>query len=1099
MSPPTSTTAVTLALALSLCAATSHAQTPTKSSWNVNQPPGVARTLPLDVRSGSWMGVDVSPDGKSLVFDLLGDLYLLPLTGGDAKPLTTSIAWEMQPRWSPDGRHIAFVSDAGGGENVWTMKADGSEAKALTSEDFRLLNNPVWHPSGQYILARKHYSGTRSMGSGEIWMFHLQGGKGVQLNEKPTWQKDLGEPAVSPDGRHLYYSMDATPGRVFEYNKNSNAEIFRIMRQDLRDGSSEPFVQGPGGAIRPTPSPDGRYLAFVRRARDGHDVQQSLLFLKDLRSGREWAVHAAGLGPLERDLQEAWSIHGVYPGFAWTPDAKRIVVWARGKLWNVDPFATPAQAREIPFRVQHQREVREPLRVVTEVAPERFPVKQLRWVQTSPDGRQVVYSALGHLYLKTLPDGQPRRLTTQNEHFELYPSFSRDGRHLVYSTWHDERLGHVMLRELASGKERRLTEQGGKYLHPRLSPDGRRIAFIKLRGGYLTTPWQGLGQGVFVQRADGQPGEGLVRISRDGHSPQWGLDSESLFFTRYASTGEVDGHHKLLRVDLSERQELEVARSEFASEFAVSPDGRWLGFVERFRTYVVPLPASGKSISLSAKTDSLPQRQLDANAGESLHWSGDSRQLRYALGEQLFTVPLDSAYEKGFKPSEQGQAIGFQQAMAKPSGRTVFVGARIVTMKGDEVIEDGVLVVEGDRITAVGRRGQVAVPAGARVVEAAGKTLVPGFIDAHWHGAMGETQFIPQQSWVNFASLAFGVTTLHDPSNRTSDIHTQAEMQRAGLLVAPRIFSTGTILYGAKSDFMAVVNSYEDALSHLKRMKASGAISVKSYNQPRRDQRQQIVEAGRQTGMNVVPEGASLFQLNMNQIVDGHTTVEHALPIAKVYEDVVQLWSAQQVGYTPTLNVGYGGLDGEHYWYAHTDVWRHPLLSKYVPPTLLQARAVRRPVAPETDYNILQVAKTAVQLMRAGVKVSIGAHGQREGLGAHWEMWMLGLGGATPLEALRAATLNPAQVLGLDKDLGSLEVGKLADVVLIDGDPSRDIRQSDRVLQVMQGGRLFDAATMNEVDAKPRKPLFFEGAASRVPIDEDLLSEALGHGHACVH
>jgi imidazolonepropionase-like amidohydrolase/Tol biopolymer transport system component len=1072
-------------------------------AWNVNQPPGVARSVPIDVRSGTWMGVDVSPDGKTLVFDLLGDLYTLPIGGGEARALTHSVAWEMQPRWSPDGQRIAFVSDAGGGENVWLMQADGSGAKALTREDYRLLNNPVWHPSGNYILARKHYSGTRSMGSGEIWLYHLDGGKGVQLNEKPTWQKDLGEPAISPDARHLYYSMDATPGRVFEYNKDSHKGIFQVMRQDLQDGHSEPFVQGAGGAIRPTPSPDGRWLAFVRRTRALDVPQQSMLFLKDLRSGEEKPVW----GPLERDLQEAWSIHGVYPGFAWTPDAKAIVIWARGKLWRIDPFSTQeaGKATEIPFHVRHERELREPLRVAQQVAPERFAVRQLRWVTVAPDGRELVYSALGHLYTRSLPDGAPQRLTAQNRHFEFFPSYSRDGRFLVYSSWHDEELGHVWRRELATGRETRLTAQAGKYLHPRLSPDGRWVVYQKVRGGYLTTPWQGLGQGVFLQRADGQPGEGLQRLARDGHSPQWGADASAVYFTRYASTGEVDGLHKLWRLDLATRQEQELARSEFASEFAVSPDGRWLGFTERFQAYVLPLPQTARALTLSPTADALPLRRLSQAAGEYLHWSGDSRSLHYALGDRLYSVPLQSAFGEGFKAPAVavGRAIGFEQTSDRPQGLLALEGGRIVTMKGDEVIEDGVLLIDGARIVALGRRGELKVPTGALRLDVRGKTLIPGLIDGHWHGAMGETHFIPQQSWVNHASLALGVTTLHDPSNRTSDIFTQAELQRAGRVLAPRIFSTGTILYGAKADVTAVVNKLDDALGHLQRLKAAGAISVKSYNQPRREQRQQILEAARQTGMMVVPEGASLFQLNMTQVVDGHTTVEHALPVAKVYEDVQQLWSQQGVGYTPTLNVAYGGLDGEHYWYAHTEVWKHPLLSRYVPPTVLQPRAVRRPTAPAEDFNVIEVARTATQLMRSGVRTSIGAHGQREGLGAHWEMWMFALGGMTPLEAIRSATLNPAQVLGLDRDLGSLEPGKLADLVVIDGDVSRDIRLSDRVHWVVQNGRVYEAATLNELGGQGRerrtRPFFFHGAAGSVPIDEDLLSEALGHGHRCMH
>ena len=1064
---------------------------PTK--WNVNQPPGTAKTVKLDTRTGTWMSVDVSPDGKTVVFDLLGDLYVMPIAGGPAKALTSSIAWEMQPRFSPDGKQIAFVSDAGGGENVWVMDADGSNARAISTEDYRMMNNPVWHPNGRYIAARKHYTGTRSAGSGEIWLYHLDGGKGVQLNEKPNWQKDLGEPAISPDGRHLYYSMDATPGRTFEYNKDSNKEIFRIVRQDLKDGSSEPFVTGPGGAIRPTPSPDGKHLAFIRRQRQADGTQASMLYLKDLKSGAERAVW----GPLERDMQEAWSVQGVYPGIAWMPGSREMVVWARGQIWRVD--VTKGSAANIPFHVQHTREVREPQRVAQDVAPERFDVRQLRWVNTSPDGKQVVYSALGQLYVKDLPDGTPRRLTTQNEHFELFPSFSRDGKSLVYSTWHDAKLGDVRVRNLATGKETVVTPERGKFHHPRLSPDGKQVVYVKSRGGYLTTPWQGLGTGVFTVAADGSGG--LTRLSKDGDAPHWGADSSAVFLTRTSYPSEVDMLRTLVRIDLSTREETPVAKSDFASEYTVSPDGQWLGFVERFHTYVTPMPQTAKLVTVGPKMDALPVRQLDVNAGEYLHWSGDSAKLQYAMGDQLFSIPVAAAYAKDFKRPEQGLKIGFQQAADKPQGATAFVGGRIVTMKGDEVIEGGVLVVQGDRIVAVGRQGEVVVPAGAQVVDAKGKTLVPGFIDAHWHGAMAETQFIPQQSWVNYASLAFGVTALHDPSNRTSDIHTAAEMQRAGRINGPRIFSTGTILYGAKAEVTAVVNNLDDALTHLKRLKAAGAISVKSYNQPRREQRQQVLEAARQTNMMVVPEGGSLFQANMTQVVDGHTTVEHALPVAKVYDDVKQLWGQTAVGYTPTLNVGYGGLDGEHYWYANTEVWKHPILSQFVPRSVLEPRAVRRLTAPAEDFNIVQVAKTATEMQRAGIKTSIGAHGQREGLGAHWEMWMFALGGMSPLEALRTATMNPAQVLGLDKDLGSLEAGKLADVVVIDGDVLNDIRQSDRIRYVMQGGRLFDVPTMNEVGARPkaRQPFFFEGAARDVAVDEHALDDASGVGHVCNH
>jgi imidazolonepropionase-like amidohydrolase/Tol biopolymer transport system component len=1060
---------------------------PEKPKWDVNHPPGPKQTVNIDTRSGTWMSVDVSPDGQRLVFDLLGDLYTLPIAGGEALPLTHSIAWEMQARWSPDGRRIAYISDAGGGDNVWVMNADGSDAKAVTKEDFRLLYTPAWSPDGQYIAARKHFTGTRSLGSGEIWLYHASGaGKGVQLNEKPNWQKDLGEPAFSPDGRYVYYSQDTTHGTSFEYNKDSNKEIFDIQRIDLHDGSTEPFVTGQGGAVRPVPSPDGRQLAFVRRVRN-----QSTLFLKDLATGQETPVW----GHLERDMQETWSVQGVYPGFAWTPDGKAIVVWAQGKLWRVDPFKR--SAADIPFHVKDTREVAPALRVPTAVAPANFDVKQLRWMNVSPAGDRVVYSALGYLYVKDLPGGTPHRLTTQTAHFEFYPRFSRDGRDIVFATWADQELGSVRRIPAAGGAETTLTTEPGQYIEPQFSPDGRSVVYVKAHGGYLTSPWHGLDTGVYRVAADGKGKP--ERLTKDGRAPQFGAGNDAVFVTRVDVKKEVEWASKLVRIDLADRKETEVATSEFVSAYAVSPDGRWLAFQERDHAYVTPLPLASKPVAVGARMDALPVRQLDVDAGEYLHWSGDSAKLHFGLGERLFTSELRNAFtfvagapRELPKADAAGVRVGFTEPADVPTGFVALTGARIVTMKGDEVIADGTLVIDGNRIVAVGPTAGILVPAGARTVDVHGKTIIPGIVDVHWHGGMGDEGLIPQQSWIDYASLAFGVTTLHDPSNNSAEIFTHAEMQRAGIVTAPRIFSTGTILYGAKAPITAVIDSVDDALAHLKRQKALGAISVKSYNQPRREQRQEILEAARQTDMMVVPEGGSLFELNMTMVVDGHTGVEHALPVENVYDDVKQLWSATQVGYTPTYNVAYGGLDGEHYWYAMTEVWKHPILKNFVPRSVLEERSVRREIAPEEDYNVVRVAKTAADLLHAGVRENLGAHGQREGLGAHWDMWMQVKGGMTPLEAIRNATLNGAHYLGMDRDIGSLEVGKLADLVVIDGDPTADIRQSDRVVDVMLNGRLYSLPHMDEVAprAKARAPFFFDGAdGATMPVS------TRGHSH----
>jgi len=214
----------------------------------------------------------------------------------------------------------------------------------------------------------------------------------------------------------------------------------------------------------------------------------------------------------------------------------------------------------------------------------------------------------------------------------------------------------------------------------------------------------------------------------------------------------------------------------------------------------------------------------------------------------------------------------------------------------------------------------------------------------------------------------------------------------------------------------------------------------------------------------------------MTMIVDGHTGIEHSIPVAQMYKDGFQLWTQSQTGYTPTLVVGYGGLDGESYWYAKTNVWEDERLLTFVPREIVDSRARRRTTAPEEEWNHFNNARIAADLFRKGVIVNIGAHGQREGLAAHWELWMLAQGGLKPLEALRCATLNGAKYIGMDKEIGSIEVGKLADLIVLDKNPLEEIRNTESVKYTMVNGRIYDASTMNEIGNHPKKrePFFWQ-------------------------
>lgn len=1035
-----------------------------EDKWDVNEPPGEPRSISIDARSGTWMSLDVSPDGRSIAFDLLGDIYVLPIKGGEATAVNSGLSWSMQPRFSPDGSEIAYTSDAGGGDNIWIMQANGSDPRQLTEEDFRLLNNPFWSPDGTYVAARKHFTTTRSLGTGEIWIYHRNGGGGVAVVEKPDkqHQKELGEPAFSPDGRYIYFSVDSTPGGTFIYAQDSNGQIFEIRRHDLQTGETESFVTGAGGAVRPTPSPDGRYLAFVRRIR-----AKSALFLKDLESGAERPLYR----DIDQDLQEVWGVQGLYPNMDWTPDSMSIVFWADGGIKRID--IETLEVSDIPFHVSDSRTVFDAPRPRIDVAPIRFNTTMARNAEVSPDGAKVVFESVGMLYIKDLPDGAAKRLTSDSAgNFEYDPSWSRDGRSIAFVSWSDEGLGNIHKVRASGGRSERLTSRPGHYHGPRFSPDGESIVFQVTEGGRLTSPNWSIETGVFVVAANGG---GARRITRNGRNPHFGSRNNRLYVTRSVADGKGS---ELVSIDLSGEAPRTHASGEYLRRFEVAPDDRHFAFRENYHIYALPLPPGGKPLEVTTSVDSINMTRASADGGNFPHWSGGGATLNWSLGtkhfsaatDELFVLPPEDDEDSGYQAPESSVSLSLELETDIPASVVALTGARIVTMSDEQggVIENGVVVVERNRIAAIGASDSVAVPDGAAIVDVSGKTIIPGLIDAHAHGEQG-VGFIPQQNWVNYATLSLGVTTVFDPSNDATEIFAAAEMQRTGRILAPRIYSTGDIVYGAKSTYFADISSLDDAREHVRRLKAQGAISVKNYNQPRREQRQQVTIAAREEGMLVVSEGGSLYHMDLSMVADGNSAIEHNLPQSMLYDDVLQFWGQTNVAYTPTLVVTYGGLTAEHYWYQETDVWKHRILANFVPPHVLQPRSVRRIKAPDGDFHHVTIAGTSKLLADQGVNVSIGAHGQREGLASHWEMWGFAQGGMSAVEALRSATIAPAEKLGFDHDIGSLEAGKLADLVVLDANPLDDIYQSDKVNMVMLNGRLYEAETLNETVTGDRK------------------------------
>jgi Tol biopolymer transport system component/imidazolonepropionase-like amidohydrolase len=1001
--------------------------------WNVENPPGPSKKVTFTVDEGTWMDLDVSPDGQTIVFDLLGDIYSMPVKGGKATLLAGGKAWEVQPRYSPDGKQISYTSDRDGADNIWVMNSDGSNKHAITNENPGLIDNAAWTPDGQFLIASK-----QAANAGEIWLYHKTGGDGIRLTAANS-KDNKGEPVVSHDGKYIYWSEAPAPGQAFQYN-NPDKGIYAIKCLNRETGEIKTILGIGGGACRPQLSPDGKLMAFVKRVR-----LKSVLCLRNLGTGEEWAVY----DDLSHDQQETTSIFGLYPNFSWMPDGKSLIFYAKGKIWNLD--IGTLNTTPVPFEVNVQQNITDALHYQQRVFTDDFPVKMIRQLSTSPDGRMIAFSADGYIYTKLLPNGDPVRITNTAD-FEYSPEFSPDGKTLVYVDWSDELKGSIDRIDVATHIVTKLTTEKGIYFSPKFSNKGDKIIYSKGAGNNVLGFSFGENPGIYIMPSTGGSTKMVVN---EGSNPQFSANDLKVYY----ETGSGDKKAFML-ADSTGANRQTLYTSAHPTEFSPSPDGKWMAFTELFNCYITPMINTGSAQDLSVDNTTIPLTKLTRDAGDNLNWSKDSQRVMWTLGSRYYSRNVNNSDTSSIN-------INLKLKTDVPTGEIAFKNARIITMKDDEVIDSGTILISQNKIVSIGKTADVQIPADAKVYDMNGKTIMPGIVDVDAHLNPSTNGISPQQDWNYYANLAFGVTTAFDRSNNNDLSFSQSEMLRAGELVGPRVYSTGTLSYGSDGD------NLEDARSNLRRLKAIGAFAAKSDKQLTREQRQQVIAAAREQQMEVIPGGNSPLFTSMDMILDGTTGVEHNIPVWPIYNDVKDLWNNSKTAYTPTLIVSAGTQPGENYWYDRLEVWKDDHLLNFVPQYIIDGASRRRITSEYGDYGHIDIAKYVKQIADGGTKVNLGSNGQLQGLGAHWEMWMLAQGGMTPLEVIRCATLNGAYYLGMDKEIGSLEPGKLADLIILNENPLDDIRYSESIKYVMVNGRLFDTDSMNEIGNRDKPRLHF--------------------------
>ncbi len=1074
-------------------------------AWNVTDTGQPYEDVQVPLSEGTWMSVDVSPDGRTLVFDLLGDLYRLPAEGGEAQLIHGGPAMQHAATFSADGRSLLYLSDESGADNLWISNVDGSEARQLTHETVDMLMGPTWGPDGTTVAASKIYANFPHMHASEIRWFDLAGGQGRVLVEPPRNGRDVQEARFSPDGRSIYYTQRLTDPTIYVDGNHIN---YAIMQRDLQTGATEQILSGFGSATTPQVSRDGKQLAFVRRVK-----AKTVLFVYDIATRAQRPVYDA----LDRDDMTDFVPQGVYyPAFGWFPDNRHIAIWGKGKLFNVD--TATGESREIPFRAEAKLRITQPLRVANDLAPQRFTVKAVKQLAVSPDGRTLIFNALGHLWRKALPDGAPVRLT-QAKAFEFEAAWSPDGRRVAYVEWDDELGSTLKVVGAAGGRGgKAIATSRGVIRQPAFSRDGQRLVYRiqdadKSMGGYRAKA------GIYWAAASGARENGATGSREAGHyvtagdeSPFFSPDGSRIHYTKIDYSGDstvhriesvtLDGHDKRVHAQTPDADTLDLTPS---------PDLKWIAFRDRQQYYVTPYRETGAVLSVSAASTAAPVVPLTDTGGYAITWSPDSSTLHWALGPSLYKADVAALFGR---PAPAGMAaagnasggsspalprsygtVGLEVPADVPQGTVAFTNGRVITMRGDEVIEQGTVIVTGNHIIAVGPSAEVAVPKGAKVFDVAGKTVMPGLVDMHGHiDCCYETGVTPLKQFTRYAALSYGVTTNFDPYSTELPQYESNETNLAGLTVSPRWLGSGHVIYGRaqKGDFNYVpISSLDDARRVMARKKAVGGLYVKSYKQPARSQRQQLVRAGHEAGVMVDVEGESHFYYNVTMLMDGHTNLEHNIPVANYYDDIVQLMSRAHASNTPTLIVTFGELMGENYMYQTTRAWEDPKIRKYVQETIsyysplgaisgapLYVRGMTSIHAADEIYDIgfRSMARSVKKLDDAGVIINVGSHGQVPGLAMHWEMALMREGGMSNHRILRAATLNGARTLALDREIGSLEAGKLADVIVLDKNPLEDIHNTNSVRYTMVNGRLYDSLEMNEIGNydRPRTRFYWE-------------------------
>ncbi|MCY3547210.1 MAG: amidohydrolase family protein [Gemmatimonadetes bacterium] len=1001
--------------------------------------------IEVTLTEGTNIAAALSPDGTVLAFDLVGRIWVMPVEGGRAVPITDPVGDARQPSWSPDGARVAFQAYWDGNYHVWSVAPDGSALRQHTRGPYD-HREPHWSPDGDRIA----FSSDR-MGSYDIWMLAVDGGAVTRMTEAPG--SEYG-PAFSPDGRRL----------AFAASGSGDAAGIWVLEGLGGDGGTPRRVAGTDGGQVNAPGWDARgELLVYNEIGGGRSVLRAVA--ADGRDGRGGS--GGGTGPrVLTDTDEdvfPFRIASTPSGFIYTSDG---LVRRRGYdgsgLANI-PFTGTVTLDRTPY----ERRPRDLL------APGTFPVRGIVSPAVSPDGRRIAFSARGDLWVHTV--GGDTEQLTDDPWIEIDPAWSPDGSRLAFSSDRDGRTD-LYVRRMADGNTVRVTEGAGATMAA-WSPDGNRLAFVgsgyqvgisvvELATGWVRTLRSGLnGAGRPSWSPDGrsivtsvhQPyadrfREGVNRAVvipiESAQAADGGLQAASRPWQGPAWNGHVHGSHTAPLAQEYERFLDLPAHTSIGTRGTDgpvrSPDGRWLAYVAGGVLWVVPTEADGNPAT------STPRR-LTNEATDDPTWTGDSRSIVYLGTDRLRRVDLlDGRIE------DIPLSLTWSRP-APPQSLLIRAGA-MWDGRSETLRQDVDILVEGGRIVDVADLDPTRTA--ARVIDAGDEVVMPGLIEMHAHGGLAAGEQVGR-AW-----LSYGVTSVLCPACDPWEMAEAKEASESGRRNAPRWFGTGGTIDGSRIYYPGAPALGAPAQLELEmaRVDALGYDLVKTYVRLADPVQKRAIEEAHALGVPVTSHElypAVAFGADGVEHVRGTSRRGYSTKVSELsrsYGDVVTLLAASGMTIAPTVGIygAYGLLVADD-----PSLFDDARVEAFFPQAPQLARrpadleAARRPVR--------DMASLPRRVVEAGGRVIMGTDApiNPPGISLLAEMEALvRYGEMRSVDVLRATTSVSGEALGQAGRLGVVAPGAIADLIVIGEDPTRDIRALRDLRVVILGGRIHEAAAL---------------------------------------